>query len=89
MKDLSEVVINNRILTFIGANFIDPLFRKLTGQFPQNVRTFTIYDQDEKKIERKIKSILKKTDEPIVFVIRDDKDSLEEVLFVPSTKDLI
>ncbi len=84
MNSLEEVRKKNFILGWLGINFTTPLFRKLTGQFPFDVKTFTIYGESEKQRNKKFKRILKNNKEGFLLILRDENAELEEVLFVPS-----
>ena len=83
MKSLEELKKNNLLFAFLGANFVQPLFRKLTAQFPYAVPTFTIYDEDNKRIGKKIKKLMEKNDGSFIVILRDNDAELDEVLFVP------
>lgn len=88
MKSLEKIRKENIIMTFMGLNFTQPVFRLLAGQTPYEVPSFTIYGTDEKKKQKKFKRILEKNENSFVVIIRDDKAELEDVLFVPSTKEM-
>ena len=81
--NLDELRKNNLLLSFMGANFVQPLFRKLTAQYPFDVPTFTIYDEDEKRIGKKIKKLISKVNRSFIIILRDKDANLDEVLFVP------
>jgi len=83
MKSLEELRKNNLMFAFLGANFVQPLFRKLSAQFPYNVPTYTIYDEDDKRIGKKIKRLIEKNDKSFIVILRDKDAELDEVLFVP------
>jgi len=83
MKSLEELRKNNLLFAFLGANFVQPLFRKLSAQFPYNVPTYTIYDEDDKRIGKKIKRLIEKNDKSFIVILRDKDAELDEVLFVP------
>lgn len=87
MDTLEKIRINNSIIAFCGINFIQPLFRKLAGQFPYDISTYTIYGSDEKKKQRKLKKIMTRDDDSFLLVVRGDKAELEEVVFIPSKQD--
>jgi uncharacterized protein YukJ len=74
---------NNLLFAFLGANFTHPLFRKLTGQFPYDVPTYTIYDEDDKRIGKKIKKLIEKNDKSFIVILRGNDAELDDVLFVP------
>ena len=57
MYSLEEIRINNSIIAFCGLYFTGSLFRKLAGQVPYEVKTFTIYESDDKKKLTVIKKI--------------------------------
>jgi hypothetical protein len=89
MKSLQEVRKNNIAMAFMGLNFTRPVFRLLAGQTPYEVPNFTIYGKDAKKRQKKFKKILEKNEDGFVVIVRGDKAELEDVLFVPSTKEIL
>jgi len=87
MKSLEEVWINNVRLALNGFTFVNPVFRELTAQFPAHVNKYTFYGQDPKKIEKRLKRLMDKEKSPFVFIIRDEKADLDDVIFIPYEKD--
>ncbi len=89
MPTLTELKRNNWVIALAGANFISPLFRRLTAQSPEDVNYFTIYGQSDKAREKKFRKLLKKNkNNNFILILRDDDAELQEVLYVPSEKDL-
>ncbi len=83
MKTIEEVVKNNFLLALSSINFTDSFFRGLAGQFPYEVATYTIYETDEKKMQKKFNKILNDSDEPFLIILRKQNTELGEILFVP------
>jgi hypothetical protein len=81
---LKEVMDNNLLLAFAGANFTNSAFRRLAAQYPYEVAVYTIYSMDNKKKDKKFKKLLDQSDDPFVVIVRDENAHLEDVLFVPS-----
>lgn len=88
MKSLEDIRKNNIVMALMGLNFTRPVFRLLAGQTPYEVPSFTIYGTDEKKRQKKFKRILERNEDSFVVIVRGDKAELEDVLFVPSTKEI-
>jgi hypothetical protein len=84
MLRLKDVMDNNLLLAFAGANFTNSAFRRLTAQYPYEVTIYTIYNMDDKKKDRKFRRLLNQSEDPFIVIIRDENARLEDVLFVPS-----
>lgn len=84
MHSLAEVARRNFSFACVGSNFITPLFRELTGQFPYEVNKYTIYGLSSKQRNKKLNRILSKDKDSFVVILRDEMANLEDVLFVPS-----
>jgi hypothetical protein len=87
MKSLYEAYQNNLIISLRGINFISPLFRKLGGQFPYDIKTFTFYDASPNARQKKLRKLLSTTDDAFFVVVRDGNANLEDVLLVPPKKE--
>jgi hypothetical protein len=83
MFTLEEVIQNNLLFSAVGMTFVNPVFRKLTGQYPYNLNVYTIYQQDDKKKERNLKRLLDENEKPFIVIVRGGRAELEDVLFVP------
>lgn len=89
MPGLAELRRNNFLISLAGANFVSPLFRRLTAQCPENVTHFTIYGEDDKIREKKFRKLLKRNKNScFILILRDDDAELQEVLYVPSEKNI-
>lgn len=84
METIEEVRTNNMLISLLGINFINPVFRRIAGQLPYELPKLTISEADEKKKEMKFKKLCKEKKEPFLLIIRDEEANLEEVLFVPA-----
>ncbi len=84
MVRLKEIMDNNLLLAFAGANFTNPAFRRLSAQYPYEVTIHTIYSMDDKKKDKKLRKLLSQNEDSFILIVRDENARLEEVLFVPS-----
>jgi hypothetical protein len=81
---LSGIRSNNIFLSCIGINFVNPVFRLFSGQFPyDDLESYTIYSHDNKRKEKSFKKLLDKNENPFLVIIRGHNSVLEQVLFVP------
>ena len=87
METIEEVRANNMLISLMGINFVNPVFRRIAGQLPYELPKHTIFEADEKKKALRFKKICKTKKDPFLLIIRDDRSNLEEVLFVPSRED--
>lgn len=81
---LAEIRDNNMLISCLGINFVNPVFRLFSAQFPYNVESFTIYSIDDRKKEKSFKKLLDRNSNPFLLIVRGQDAELEEVLFVPS-----
>jgi len=88
MSGLEEIRKNNILMAAMGLNFVKPVFRLLAGQVPYDVPRYTIYGRDERRRQKKLRRILEKNDNSFVVIVRDDNAELEDILFIPSSKEI-
>ena len=84
MRSLAEHMLNNATLALMGVTFINPFFRRMAGQLPFEIPTYTLYIDDDTNASLEIAQIQKDKRKSFVVVIRDQNAQLEDVVFVPN-----
>lgn len=84
MRSLAEHALNNATLALMGVTFVNSFFRRMAGQLPTEIPSYTVYLDDKSDARLEIAEILKDEPKSFVVVIRDQNAQLEEVIFVPN-----
>lgn len=84
MDVFRQAVLNNILAAFNGVVFSNPFLRKAFGQYPYDIQTLTF---TEKSFRKQLLKAINNRKEPFVAIIKDDDGDIQDILFVPITKE--